>query len=132
METVSSLDKFFTTVLEDLPCDPKTRAYIVSIFTKYKTSEFDMSDRSITMIFNEARMKHDFLTYQSLGDWLFFCRVEFPDHLCYASDDYYVSIGRLSYYACYRLINRQWQLFERLADEFEVLEEETRKRITGI
>src|SRR5208282_6593843 len=107
MEIVSNIGKFFDEKLEDLPCDPKTRAYVVSVFTKFSKVSYDLPNDSITLTFYEAKRKHDFATYQALGDWILFCRVEFPEHLCNASSDYYLTVGRLSYLSCYRLINRQ-------------------------
>lgn len=126
METVPSLDQFFSDALGDLSCDDKTRAYVVSIFTKFAKTPYDLPSNSITLTFYEAKRKQEFATYQSLGDWIFFCRVEFPEHLQQASQDFYLTVGQLSYYSCYRLLKRQWKCYEELADRFEHLEEETR------
>jgi hypothetical protein len=126
METFPSLDKFFTTALSDLSCDDRTRAYVVSIFTKFAKVPYDLPSDSITLTFYEAKRKQEFATYQSLGDWIFFCRVEFPENLQQASQDFYLTVGQLSYYSCYRLLKRQWRLYEEMADRFETLENETR------
>jgi hypothetical protein len=130
MEMVHSLDKFFDNALGDLSCDPKTRAYVVSIFTKFAKTPYDLPSDSITLTFFEAKRKQEFATYQSLGDWIFFCRVEFPETLRHASEDFYLTIGQLSYYSCYRLLNRQWQCYEELADRWELLEDEARELLS--
>jgi hypothetical protein len=127
MEIVLDIRKFFEEALEDLTCDPKTRAYVVSVFTKFSKVSCDLPSESITLTFYEAKRKHDFATYQALGDWILFCRTEFPEHLHNASDDYYLAVGRLSYYSCYRLINKQWIVYEEIADRLDDVSNEARE-----
>jgi hypothetical protein len=124
-----NISNFFDELLIDLDCQPTTRAYIASIYGKYKTAQFDLSKDSVTLLLAQGRSKQDFLTYQNLGDWIFFANTMAPAHLHNASKDYYDTVARLSYYSCYRLINREWKLFEELADNFLVLENEVRKRL---
>jgi len=124
-----NISGFFDELLMDLNCHQDTRAYIVSIYGKYKNADFDLSQDSIGLIFCQARAKQDFLTYQNLGDWIFFANTVAPQHLQAASKDYYDTIARLSYYSCYKLINREWRLFEELADDFLNLEDQVKKRL---
>lgn len=124
-----NITSFFDELLGDLHCQNDTKAYIVSIYGKYKTAEFDLSKDSITLQFAQARHNQDFLTYQNLGDWIFFANTLAPQHLQSASKDYYDTVAKLSYYSCYKLINRQWKLFEELADDFTRLEAQVRKRL---
>lgn len=124
-----NISNFFDELLIDLECHQDTKAYIVSIYGKYKSAEFDLSKDSVTSLFAQARTKQDFLSYQNLGDWIFFSNTIAPAHLKYASKDYYDTVARLSYYSCYKLINRQWKLFEELADDFLVLEEQVKVRL---
>ncbi len=124
-----NISSFFDELLIDLECQRDTKAYIVSIYGKYKTAQFDLSKDSVTLLFAQGRSKQDFLTYQNLGDWIFFANTIAPQHLTKASKDYYDTIARLSYYSCYRLINREWKLFEELADNFLILEEQVKKRL---
>lgn len=131
METnYKNLTIFFEEVLIDLPCQADTKAYIVSLFTKYKNTHFDLVDNSITLTFAQARNKQDFSTFQNLADWIFFSKTLVPQSLQAASEDYYTVIGRESYYSCYKLINRQWKLFEEMADNFIILELETKKLLS--
>lgn len=127
--TRRNIGSFFDELLIDLKCQSDTKAYIVSIYEKFVTTEFDLSKDSVTLRFAQARSKHDFLTYQNLGDWIFFANTIAPRHLQFASKEYYDTIARLSYYSCYKLINRQWKLFEELADDFQALEEQVKIRI---
>lgn len=127
-----NINSFFDELLIDLRCQRDTKAYIVSIYGKYKTAEFDLSKDSVTLLFAQARNKQDFLTYQNLGDWIFFANTIAPNHLQNASKDYYDTVARLSYYSCYKLINRQWKLFEELADNFVILEEEVKRRLPSL
>ena len=124
-----NINGFFDELLTDLECQRDTKAYIISIYGKYKTTEFDLSKDSVTGLFAQARSKQDFLTYQNLGDWIFFANTIAPEHLKFASKDYYDTVARLSYYSCYKLINREWKLFEELADDFLVLEEQVKNRL---
>lgn len=133
MEIITNnITKLFDELLIDLDCQHDTRAYIISIYGKYKTAQFDLSKDSITLRFAQARTNQDFLTYQTLGDWIFFANTIAPDHLRFASKDYYDTVARLSYYSCYRLINRQWKLFEELSDNFITLEEKVKTRLIGL
>jgi hypothetical protein len=124
-----NITNFFEVLLSDIKCHPDTRAYIVSIYGKYKTAEYDFSKDSITLLYAQAREKQDFLIYQNLGDWIFFSNTIAPNHLKFASKDYYDTIARLSYYSCYKLINKQWKLFEELSDNLLELENEVKKRL---
>lgn len=126
METIKNLNNFFNEVFDDLECHPDTKAYIVSIFTKFKASNFDLSKDSVTLTYAQAKYNRDFFVFQNLGDWIFFTKAFAPQHLNHASEEYYQSIGRLSYYSCYQLINKQWKLFEELSDNFIQLEIDTR------
>lgn len=130
METLNyNLRTFFTNEMENLKCDDDTRAYIVSILERFKTASIDYSKDSLTLLYADAKFRQDFYTFQNIGDWLFFCNTLFPGHLNNASKDYYYSMGQLSYYSCYRLINRQWKLYEKMADEFVYLSHSARQII---
>lgn len=124
-----NVTNFFEEILNDLKCHRDTKAYIIGIYGKYKTAEFDLSKDSVTAVFSQARSNQDFSTYQNLGDWIFFANTIAPTHLQFASKDYYDTVARLSYYSCYRLINRQWKLFEELADSFPQLEARVKKKL---
>lgn len=125
----ANLNSFFEELLADIKCQPTTRIYITSIYGKYKTAQFDLSKDSVTILFAQARSNQDFLTYQNLGDWIFFANTLAPSHLHHASKDYYDTIARLSYYSCYRLIDKQWKLFEELADDFNTLESQVKNKL---
>lgn len=124
-----NVGSFFEELLTDLECQNDTKAYIISIYGKFRTTNFDLSKDNITLLFAQARNKQDFLTYQNLGDWIFFANTIAPTHLQFASKEYYDTIARLSYYSCYKLINCQWTLFEELADDFQSLEAAVKARI---
>src|SRR4029077_54278 len=115
---MDNLNIFFSNELERLVCDDDTKAYIVSILSKYKHTTYDYSKDSITLLFAEAKFNHDFFRFQNIGDWLFYSFSLYPEHLNNASREYYCSIGQMSYYSCYRLMNRQWKVYERLSDDF--------------
>ena len=128
----ANINNFFEELLADIECQPTTRIYITSIYGKYKSAEFDLSKDSVTLLFAQARLKQDFLLYQNLGDWIFFSNTMAPAHLRFASKDYYDTIAQLSYFSCYKIINRQWKLFEELADNLPVLEREVKDKLTSV
>jgi hypothetical protein len=130
--THRNITKFFEEVLDDLQCQQDTKAYIVSIYGKYKSAQFDLSKDSVTLQLAQARSNQDFLTYQNLGDWIFFSNTLAPTHLHFASKNYYDTVARVSYYSCYRLINRQWKLFEELSDNFLSLESQVKNKLSSI
>lgn len=121
---------FFNELLDDLKCQRDTKSYIVGIYGKYRVANFDLSKDSITLLFAQARRNQDFLTYQNLGDWIFFANTIAPTHLKHASKDYYDTVARCSYYSCYKLINREWKLFEELSDNFTSLEDQVKKKLS--
>lgn len=130
--TFNNVNNFFTEQLELLNCQERTKAYIVSILSKYKHASFDYSNSSLTLLYNEARLRNDFYTFQNLADWIFFCEVIFPAYLQNASKDYYHSLAQVSYYNCYKLINKQIDIYENLADEFPTLTKKTKLLIQNI
>lgn len=127
-----NITDFFDEILSDLQCHRDTKAYIVSIYGKYKSADFDLSKDSISLLFAQARNKHDFLSYQNLGDWIFFSNTMVSRHFKFASKDYYDTIAKLSYYSCYKIINKQWKLFEELADDFNNLENQVKEKINKL
>ena len=116
-----NITNFFDEILSELECHQDTRAYIVSIYDTYKFSNTDLSKDSITLLFAQARSKQDFYLYQNLGNWIFFTNTLATNHLKHASKDYYDTIARISYYSCYKIINKQWKLFEELSDNYILL-----------
>jgi hypothetical protein len=128
----NNVNNFFNEILSDIDCQRDTKAYIISIYDKYKSSQFDFSKNSVTLLYAEAKYKHDFSIYQNIGDWIFFSNTLVSNHLQCASKDYYDTIAQLSYYSCYRLINKQWKLFEELADNFQNIEIQVKDRLQKI
>lgn len=125
-----NLSSFFEERLENLDCDPTTRAYITGIFTKYKTATNDLScSGSILLTYTEAKNQQSFQKLNNIADWLFWAETMCPEFLNDASKDYYYTIGQLSYYSCYKLTNKKWVVFESLADQFIPLTYETRKLV---
>jgi hypothetical protein len=112
-----NINNFFTDKLKNLDCDDNVKSYIISIFSKYKSSNYDLSKESIALKYYEAKISNDFEKFQTVADWIFMVSSMYPESLKYASKDFYYSIGKLSYFGCYRIV-RQWHLFEMLADDF--------------
>jgi hypothetical protein len=122
----------FEELLTDLRCRQDTRAYIVGIFAKHNISNLDLSGQSITVLFSQARDTGNFTIFQRLGDWLMFCNGIASEHLRFASRDYYDTVARMSYYACYRLLNRSWPAYEELADNFLVIKKQVKDKLSSL
>lgn len=122
----------FEELLTDLRCRQDTRAYIVGIFAKHKANDLDLSGESITVLFSRARNSGDFVGFQKLADWVMFCSTIAPEHLRFASKDYYDTVARMSYYTCYRLINKTWPVYEQLADEFVSLKKQVKDKLSSL
>ena len=127
----TTINNYFVEILKNIKCDENVKSYIVSIFSKYKTAHYDLSKDSITLQYSEAKHNNNFEKFQTIADYLFFTNSMFPQSLTNASKDYYYSIGQLSYFSCYRII-RDWKIYERLADDFVPLSEQTGKIILDI
>ncbi len=126
---VSNINLFFDDLLKDIKCQTDTKSYIVGVYSKYKTTQFDLSNDSITMLFAQARYTHSFASYQNLGDYLLFFNTIVSlenEHQQYA---YYNTIGKLSYDACYKLINKKWQLFAELSQNLDYLEYQIKRKL---
>jgi hypothetical protein len=119
-----SINDFFANVFQKIACDENVKSYIVSIFSKYKTSYYDLSKDSITIQFSIAKQNNNFEKFQTIGDWLFWMSSICPEYLQSASKDYYYSVGRNSYFNCYRIV-RQFEIYEILADDFVPLSEQS-------
>jgi len=120
---------FFNDLLNDVKCRQDTRAYIVGIFRKYESANHDLSQDNLTLLFCQARDTCNFSIYQNIGDWIFFVESVAPQYLQSASKDYYDSLARMSYYTCYRLINKQWKVYEELADRFPTLKQQVKEKL---
>ena len=132
MEFQISFNKLLEENLEQLKCLTTTKAYIAGLFKDFMRPDFNYSGESITILFHYAKQTHNFKIYQNLGDWLLFCETIFPEHLKFASKEYYTVVAQLSYYSCYKMTNKKWIVFEQLADEFIPLTSQTRKIIQNI
>lgn len=127
MEQFKSINDYFVQELKGLQTKDEVRAYIVSIFIKYKSSDDDFSKQSLTIEYGTAKNNQDFSRFQNLGDYIFFTNALHPESLNGASKEYYYSLAQMSYYFCYRKI--KWRLYEELADQFVDLSENTRRII---
>ena len=111
------LNNFFEETIQIPNCENKTRSYIIGIFAAPALKN-DFTNESLTFALKRAHDNMSFKDFKDLGDWLFFTKSMFPKSLKGASQNYYDSIARASYYKCFLLLNRQWHLYEELADQF--------------
>jgi hypothetical protein len=126
----ATLREFFTTQIESLPnCRQSTKSYIISVFSQPKMEQYNYSNESITLLYAAAKFEPNFQKFQSLGDWLLVAKSLFPASLSEATPEYYDAIAQNCYYKCYTLINKEWPIFEELADTFPSVVRDLQKKM---
>ena len=123
-----NLHDFFNQTIKLPKCEEKTKAYIVSIFSDINNQE-DLSQESITLLYNRALETYSFNNFRQIGDWLFLTKCLFPQTLNGASPEYYSAVAQSAYYKCYIIMRREWKVFEELADQFQPLTVNIRKNL---
>ena len=115
MDFVPSLDDWFASELDDLRCRTDTKAYVVNLLSRFKPED-DLANRSVVLTYAIARENGNFATFQRIGDWVLWVDAVHPDSF-QENRKIIESIGRLSYYACHRIMKGQWYVYEELADD---------------
>lgn len=125
MELVTRLDEWFAYQLSDLRCGRETRAYVVNVLAGHID---DMSHESVVLAYHDAALTGNFATFQRIGDWSLWVSAIHP-HQNQGQRDLVETFGRLSYFACHRIMRGQWRLYEELADELPAIVYDIRCRI---
>lgn len=120
----SNLYDFFNETIKLSKHNKHIKIYIVNLFSDIAIQEIS-TQKSITLLYQEALEKYSFNDFRIIADWLFFSRCIFPESLKGTSIEYYDSIAQNSYYKCYLL--SKWVPFENLADEFNNLTQNVKK-----
>lgn len=103
---------WFSEMIETVPHSEEAKAYVSSVYAKFAVcADGDLSKDLILKKFVEARSIADFASLQSIGDWVLWSNTFWNKN-----NEAIESAGRLSYYACHRLMNGKWQVFEELGD----------------
>lgn len=131
MLVFNNLTAFFEEALTDLNCRYDTRSYLIRLYSDFRSTQNDLSNHNLTLLFSQAKLTNDFHLHQQLGDYIFWTKTMLPRHFN-NSNDYYENLARLSYYSCYKLINKSWPLYEQLADDFRTLEYQARTKLQSI
>jgi hypothetical protein len=129
-----SISKVFEGLFSDLPCQEPTRAYVISVFSQVDHSKaLCQSDQSLIILFSQARESHNFSAFQELGDRIFFLNSFFQEHLLkFGSREFFDALAQTSYWECFKLINRKWELFRELAENLPIIEDEVKLRVSKI
>lgn len=111
--TEQNLATWFATRLTDLDVRDDTRAYVTSVLAGI-CPDRDMSRSSLTLAYFDALQLSSFATYQLLGDWVLWSEAFAPEAL--TERELVLSIGQLSYAACWRMTRGTWLLYDELSD----------------
>lgn len=127
MERFTRLEDWFCRSLEAVEASPDARAYLVALFSSMRSAQEDMSKESIVLAFAQARDTGEFMKFQRIGDWVMWGMAFAPES--FDVPKVAVDLGRLSYYTCWRLTQKEWRVYEELADEMPRLSRELRRRL---
>lgn len=119
MEIVTRLDRWFASRLEPLKFGADTKAYVTGVLSRLQVNDMLVHD-SIVLAFDDARRTGGFAEFQRIGDWVLWVDALHPSFIA-EHHEVVESIGRLSYYACHRLMRGQWPVYEELADQFPAI-----------
>lgn len=115
----NELQKYFETSLNKIKVSQiETREYIKGILYEYLKTERDLSRESIVLAYYNAKTQYNFEKFKETADWIFWLKSVYPQHL-ENSGDLYSTIAQNSYYRCHIILNKQWPLFDEMADRFE-------------
>jgi len=123
-----NLDDWFVGKLQDLSYKPETIAYVVGVLKEQGHPKDSFDGHSIFLAFQDARLHGSFAKYQRLGDWILWVDVVLPDSIKNEREAV-EAVGRLSYYACYKLLHYRWHLYEELADQLPNLVKRVRRHL---
>ena len=129
MIRVTGLREWFTETLNDVDVQELTRAYVIDVLSTLKPKD-DMHNESIVLAYYNACNVGEFVKFKHIGDWVLWADTFVPQVLS-SSHDVVESMGRLSYYACHRILRRQWPIFEELADDMPRIVHRVRRAITN-
>lgn len=115
MLEVVRLEDWFCEQLQEVSVSDPARAYLTTLFSSMKTTKDDMSRESVVLAYARARDRREFSEFQRIGDWTIWSLSMVPEHV--KEHDLAVDLGRLSYYACWRMLRGEWTLYEELADD---------------
>jgi hypothetical protein len=124
----TGISDHFAERLTGIPASPEAVAYVVGVLGKRKWDGEDLSNQSVLLAYLDANERGDFVGFQRIGDWVLFIDSVMPAHFN-GVREFVESVGRLSYYRCFRLMGQQWRVYEELADEFPRLVTSVRKRL---
>lgn len=100
----------------------ETKEYIKSILIKYIKCDLKAFNDNYSLKYIDAITTHQFSLFQDLGDELLFINSIFPENIK-TSREYYKDLGKMSYFKCYKLMNKKWPLYLELADKFDYISE---------
>lgn len=115
MDKVTRLEDWFGERLQGMEASDPVRAYVTAVFSSMKSAQDDMSRDSVVLAYSSARDKGDFAGFQRVGDWTLWVMTFAPESVC--EKQLVVDLGRLSYYSCWRLMRKEWEVYEELADD---------------
>jgi len=125
---VKKLDAWFAERLQGMQYSPEAVAYVTGVLSKRRWEGQDMSHQSVVLAYQDARLKSDFAGFQRIGDWVLFIDSVHPQHFDGVRETV-ETLGRLSYYRCFRLMGGTWRVYEDLTDELPSLAAKVRRRL---
>ena len=121
--------RWFETRLDPLPHSAEAKAYVAGVFAGFiHSTDGVLAKESLVLAYAAAREIGSIPQHQRIGDWVLWAQTFAPDPRNVVVVE---SMGRLSYYACFKLLGGQWRLYEELADDLPRLTRMARKRLVA-
>ena len=108
MIVVNDLKQWIDCALDDVKSSKEAKSYIANVL-----SQHSLNDCSLVLKFCDAKASGKFHLFQEIGDYVLFVNSLFATQ----HRDVHLTLARLSYYSCYRILQKQWPLYEELADQ---------------
>ena len=127
---IGGLDDWFVSKLQGLEYKPETIAYVAGVLKTlaHPSSNDAFEQRSIVLAYADARLSGDFIKFQRIGDYVLWAETIIPESIA-LDREVVVTIGKLSYYTCYRLTQRSWPVYVELAEQLPAISAAARKRL---
>ena len=128
MEIIVNLNTWISERLISLKCSDETKAYVISVYSQFKNINYDndFSKNSIVISYYDALKSGNFELYQRLGDWSLYTMTMHPEHIAHNKETVRM-VGKNSYDACFKLLNKEWELFEELSKYIDSIAYRARK-----
>lgn len=107
------LNNYIENKINKLSYSIELQSYLIQILKK---PSIDLHNTIIILEYAKAYNNYNFNKFQQIGDWILFSQSIYPNSLNGGTFEYFTSIGQISYFQCYKILKKQWKIYEELSD----------------